>query len=84
MSSPIAVGGDVTDDADHAGGAAREVGQVEFVDAAVVGERRLGHDGHRFEQVALGVLDRSDAGVGRKFASSVVSAMAMPVRAGTS
>jgi hypothetical protein len=34
----VAVGGDVAHDAEHAGGAARQVGQVELVDAAVVGQ----------------------------------------------
>ena len=63
----VAVGDDIAHDAEHTGGAAREVGQVEFVDAAVVGQRRAGHDGHRFEQVALGVLDRSDPGVAGEF-----------------
>ena len=63
----VAVGDDIAHDADHTGGAAREVGQVEFIDAAVVGERRAGHDGHRFEQVALGVLDRSDPVVAGEF-----------------
>ncbi len=59
----VAVGSDVAHDADQAGGAACEVGQVEFIDAAVVGQRRAIHDGHRLEQIALGVLDRPDPGV---------------------
>jgi hypothetical protein len=63
----VAVGGDVAHHAEHAGGAGRQVRQVQFVDAAVVGQRGAGHDGHRLEQVALRVLHRLDARVSAEF-----------------
>src|SRR5919199_1231350 len=59
-------GGDMADDADDAGGAVREPGEVEGVVPAVEGELRLGQDLRPGEEVPGGLLDGHDPGVGRK------------------
>ena len=82
MSSALRSATTSPTDADHTGGAAREVRQLEFIDPGAVGQRRTGHHGHRFEQVALGVLDRSDPGVAPASSMSVGASIAIPARSG--
>src|SRR5699024_12184283 len=61
---------DIADDADEPGRAAGEVGQVELVYPAVIGEWRLSHDRHGLVEVALRVLDGEDPRVLRQCGES--------------